>query len=302
VVRIAIALERHLKRCVKALRERGNEPLLTIEQEAFMGDFGKIGQDGTGRNLNPQETRIPDALDDARHKSQIAFWDIQKDSELAKRQTYPGLGDRDLLPRVGMVFPPEPVARPGGYQPPPQPHNFFAIAKRADGLPLEAIEYTPDGKGGFSYRQQYLFQYDKLASGQNRVTVQNWAPSDKVLAAGPRLSIGDHQNTMVGVTQYYQDGSNTKHMEYWTGASVLQLQQQREEDAAKAKSGVKDKPRLDPAGADLQIDFQPDASRVVIRKKSPSGLISDGMVGGQNDVYSAIRKCNFYDLFGPKSQ
>src|SRR5579871_1380927 len=130
--------------------------------------------DGTGRNISPSQLRLPEACTEERYTKAIAAWDIARDVDLSRPQNFPGLGSRDLLPTTGTVYRPDaPPPGKGQWAPPPVSHDFFAIGKRADGMPVDVIEYAPAGQGKSVYKQQYLFQYDKLASGETRVTVQN---------------------------------------------------------------------------------------------------------------------------------
>ena len=128
-------------------------------------EFGTIGKDGTGSHINPQEMHLGAATTESVYTSQIAYWDLKNADQLKGKQNFPGLGQRDLLPgfQVGDAQP--------GYvsnhtQAPNVPRDFFAIANRADGMPLEVLQYSADNKGHLTYKQQYLFQYQNLPDGE----------------------------------------------------------------------------------------------------------------------------------------
>ncbi len=259
-----------------------------------------LEKDGTARNLSPQEAKfIVDASQENRFKPQIVAWDIKKDVDLARPENYPDLGNRDLLPHLGLTYA-EPARRqsPGAYRPPEAPHNFFAIGKRADGMPLEIIEYDHDTRGSLQYKQQYLFQYDKMPDGQNRVTVQNWTDSARAQNEGPTLNIGAHLNTLVSVSQYYRNGAQLNKAEFWTAASVTKPT--IEYDHPGSKDAVKKEVKY----PDVRIEFAPDTSNVIISKKGYSGLMGGGINERGNEALSDLRellpKYSFYDLFGPK--
>ena len=259
-----------------------------------------IEKDGTARNLSPQDAKfIVDASREARYQPQIVAWDIKKDVDLARPENFPGLGNRDLLPKFGSSFAvPQRPQRADQYQAPEPPHNYFAIGKRADGLPLEIIEYDHDPQGSMKYKQQYLFQYDKLDNGQNRVSVQNWIDSSRAQADGPTLNIGAHQNTLVSVSQYYRTGNDVNKAEFWTAASVTKPTVEYEHP------GTKDAVKKEVKYPDVRIEFNPASQSVSISKKGYSGLLSGAITErgreAQGDLSELLPKYSFYDLFGPK--
>jgi hypothetical protein len=245
-------------------------------------------KDGTGRNISPSQLHLPEACNEPRYTGAIVSWDIMKDVDLSKSQNFPGLGTRDLLPKTGTVYqadaPPPPK---GGWAPPPTQHEYFAIGKRADGMPVDVIEYGHDASGKTIYKQQYLFQYDKLQSGETRVTVQNWMNSglSSSSADGMHLQLGKEDNVLRGISQYYYSGGNITKSEYWTPRSL--------------SASV---PR-DQRTPDLRIQYE-GAGSIVMQQKSPSGLLSGGIrESGQmasNDLMNVAPKLAFYDLFAPQ--
>jgi hypothetical protein len=252
-------------------------------------EFGTIGKDGTGSHINPQEMHLGAATTESVYTSQIAYWDLKNADQLKGKQNFPGLGQRDLLPgfQVGDAQP--------GYvsnhtQAPNVPRDFFAIANRADGMPLEVLQYSADNKGHLTYKQQYLFQYQNLPDGENRVTVQKWAPNQGNYANAPTRLIGDQQNMLLGLSQYYRNGDQTTKAEYWSDASLTQ--------PAPAKAvGEYRTP-------DVRITFNDGTNNIGFQKKGLSGLLSgvipENGAQAKNELVGVLGRFNFYDLFGPK--
>jgi hypothetical protein len=258
-------------------------------------EYGTIGKDGTGSNVNPQDVHLRSATTESLYTSQIASWDFKNANQLKDKQNFPGLGDRDLLPtfQVGEAQP--------GYvsshtRAPNTPPDFFAIAKRADGMPLEVIQYNADNTGHLTYKQQFLFNYQNLADGENRVTVQKWAPAAGDYSNAPKRTIGDQQNMLLGLSQYYRNGNDTVKAEYWTDASLTQPK-------PVVASGAP-QPAGDWRTPDVRITFNDGTNSIGFQKKSLSGLLS-GVIQETGDVAKSeltgvLPRFNFYDLFGPK--
>jgi hypothetical protein len=257
-------------------------------------EYGKIGSDGTGSHINPNDMHLPAATTESLYTSQIAYWDLKTAAQMNVKQNFPGLGQRDLLPSMqvgstdpGFVF----KGRPN----PTGPLDYFAIANRADGMPVEVLRYSADQAGHLTYKDQYLLRYQDLTDGTNRVTVQKWAPiadSDNVGNA-PVRTIGDQQNMLLGISQYYRNGNQTTRAEYWKDASITQ-----------PPPAYGPKPTGDYHTPDVRITFNDGTNNIGFQKKGLSGLLS-GVIPeygtqAKNELLGVLPQFNFYDLFGPK--
>jgi hypothetical protein len=249
-------------------------------------EFGKIGSDGTGTHISPDKLHLPAATTESLYTSQIAYWDLKTGDQMRAKQEFPGLGQRDLLPTMqvgstdpGYVF--------NGRPAPTSPRDFFAIGNRADGMPLEVMHYSADQAGHLTYKDQYLLHYQDMTDGTNRVTVQKWTPNPDASINGPVRTIGDQQNTLLGITQYYRNGDQTTTAEYWKDASIM---------APKPAHGDKT--------PDVRITFNNGTNNIGFQKKGLSGLLS-GVIPeygtqAKNELLGVLPQFNFYDLFGPK--
>lgn len=240
-------------------------------------------KDGTGRNISPSELHLPEFCDEERYAKSIVAWDIMKDVDLTKPQNFPGLGARDLLPKTGTVYQPDIVPQRNGWAPHAVPHEYFVVGKRADGMPVEVVEYDHDQSGKPVYKQQYLFQYDKLADGQTRVSVQNWVNAKLATQDGLHMMIGRDENVIRGISQYYFDASGVTKAEYWNAQSL--------------------KAPKDKQTPDIRIMFEPGSSTIGVQQKPPAGILS-GVIreaGPQaiNNLQSLAPKFSFYNLFAP---
>ena len=243
-------------------------------------------KDGTGRNIRPSEIHLPEACNEPRYTQSVAAWDIMKDVDLAKLQNFPGLGARDILPKTGISYQDD-APQPGGRSQRIVQHDFFAVGKRADGLPVDVIQYSPTGDGKTVYAQQYLFQYDKLPDGETRVTVQNWSNPRLASSSGDsvHLQLGNQDNVLKGISQYYYSGGHISKSEYWTPRSLT-------------APGPKEQQK-----PDIRIQYESGTDAIVMQQKSPSGLLSGGIresgLMAKNDLRSLAPKFAFYDLFAP---
>jgi hypothetical protein len=255
-------------------------------------EYGKIGTDGTGSHISPKDMHLAAATTESQYTSQIAYWDLKSANQLKAKQDFPGLGQRDLLP-VLQVGNSDPGFISNGRPAPNTPQDYFAIANRADGMPLEVLQYTADSAGHMTYKQQYLFQYQDLADGENRVTVQKWAPSSDSHGNAPVRTIGNEPNMLLGLSQYYRTGNQTTKAEYWTDASITQ-----------PPPAYKTKTTGDYHTPDVRITFNDGTNSIGFQKKGLSGLLSGVIpeygVQAKNELLGVLPQFNFYDLFGPK--
>lgn len=153
--------------------------------QAFKTNYNsRLGENTLPTSLTVSEA--PSIVEQAPH------WKLHYDVDLYATERYGRFGIRDLRPRTEIF--------PGSNK---QPDSFFAVALDQELKPVDVLQYQTNGH----YQGQYQFGYERLDDGRRRVNVRHWVDTDQNRSSlvGPKAYIGDHQNTLAGVSQFYYD-------------------------------------------------------------------------------------------------
>lgn len=200
-----------------------------------------------GENFLPTALKVTEAPTNA----QLApHWKLHYDVDLYATERYGRFGVRDLRPRTETF--------PGSNK---QPGSFFAVALDSELKPVDVLQYQSNGR----YQGQYQFIYERLDDGRRRVNVRHWLDTqdNRNSMVGPTAIIGDHSNTLAGVSQFYYDqvGHCTEAL-YYPGYAFLRDRSQ----------------------------WQP-----MVDMKFPQGRVS-----GTPEERSAAARIDYFDLLGPR--
>jgi hypothetical protein len=199
-----------------------------IPGRAAQGAFDEFDQNYQTRvaeNKLPASLSMTD-VSDAVNKA-ATNWQLHYDVDLYLKEQHGPFGVRDLRPNTDVA--------PGGGK---LPRNFFAVGLDSAGRPVDVLNYSDLGSGT-RYQSQYQFRYDALSAADNspiipdggrRVTVQNWVDGEtnNDRLSGPKQVIGNRENILAGVTQYYYDASgHCVEALYFRGSEFLKAPGQR---------------------------------------------------------------------------
>lgn len=145
----------------------------------------------------------------------LDHWQLKHDVDLYSPISDGPFAGRNMRPATDVA--------PGGGKRPPM---FYALGLDAANRPVDMLEYYNPGTGT-KYREQYQFRYENMPDGGKRVTVYNWMDSTETTDIGIQKVIGNKQNTLEGISQYYfsANGYCSKAVHY-DGQMLLQPKDQ----------------------------------------------------------------------------